>query len=184
MKRHITKLLLLLIFINVIATNLYPQNWDWSNHISGTDNIFSKDIIHDSEGNIIVAAQMNGVAALVGTDPLVSENAGANSPILMKFDENGTLIWHVKIGDLDAINLNSIATDNLDNIYIAGGFNSANADCTFGSTDANTISISGVGQDTYIAKYNSLGEVQWAKNVAASSALCRAEGCCPTHLLR
>ncbi|HDP54917.1 MAG TPA: T9SS type A sorting domain-containing protein, partial [Bacteroidetes bacterium] len=176
MKRHITKLLLLLLFINVTATNLYPQNWDWSNHISGTDNIFSKDILLDSEGNIIVAVQIKGEATIIGTDPLVIENAGANTPILMKFDENGTLIWHVKIGDLDANNLNSIATDNLDNIYIAGGFTSANAACTFGSTDGNTISITGDGQDTYIAKYNSYGVLQWAKNVATSTALCRAEG--------
>lgn len=176
MKMHITKLLLFFLFSTLILSTVYPQNWEWSNHISGSDVIFSKDIVLDSEGNIIASVQMKGSVTIIGTDPIITENATANSPILMKFDDSGILIWHVKIGDLDAINLNCIATDNQDNIYIAGGFNSVNADCTFGSTDANTISISGVGQDTYIAKYNSLGELQWAKNVATSSALCRAEG--------
>ena len=176
MKRNITKVLLLFLFSNVIASTVYPQNWEWSNHITGTGNLFSKDIVIDSEGNVIVAIQMIGEVSLIGTDPLVVEFADANTPLLLKFNQDGGLIWSVKIGDKDHANMNSIVLDQFDNIYITGGFLSANADCTFGSTDANTISISGVGQDTYIAKYNSLGEVQWAKNVATSTALCRAEG--------
>lgn len=176
MKRYITKMLLLLFSLAVTVLNGYPQNWDWSNHITGTGNIFSKDIVHDSEGNVIVAVQMIGEATIIETDPLVSENAVANSPLLMKFSANGALLWHVKIGNLDAVNLNSITLDYENNIYIAGGFNSASESCTFGSTDANTISLSGVGQDTYIAKYNANGKLLWAKNVATSTALCRAEG--------
>ena len=176
MKNNIVKILFLLFTLAVIALNGYSQNWDWSNHITGTADIFSKDIKLDSEGNAIVSVQMNGGVTIIGTDPLVTETANANIPMLMKFDPTGILLWHVKIGTKDHANLNSIVLDNFDNIYIAGGFTSASEDCTFGSTDINTISLTAVGQDTYIAKYNASGELQWAKNVATCTALCRAEG--------
>src|SRR5690554_3013102 len=99
MKKHIIKTLLLSLSFVAMSFNIYPQNWDWSNHIAGTGNIFSKNIALDSEGSVIIAVQMIGDATIIGTDPLVTETATANTPLLMKYDSNGILLWHVKIGD-------------------------------------------------------------------------------------
>ncbi len=56
-----------------------------------------------------------------------------------------------------------IATDTLRNVFITGGFKNSN--CNFSSIN---ISNQG-GEDIFIAKYNYLGTIQWAKGAGGSS---------------
>ncbi|MFP4555379.1 MAG: hypothetical protein ACLFNU_00790, partial [Bacteroidales bacterium] len=154
----------------------YSQNWEWSNHISGTGSAITTAVATDNSGSFLHALQINGDVTIVGTSPQVDLTSSANSSILIKYDSSGNYLWHIQIGQLDPNNLKYIVVDEDDNIYISGGFVSNSEACTFGSTDENNVDLNGSGQDTYIAKYDPDGILQWAKNVATTSALCRAEG--------
>ncbi len=56
-----------------------------------------------------------------------------------------------------------IATDTLRNVFITGGFKNSN--CNFSSIN---VSNQG-GEDIFIAKYNHLGTIQWAKGAGGNS---------------
>ncbi|MEO8211102.1 MAG: hypothetical protein ABI840_11135, partial [bacterium] len=78
---------------------------------------------------------------------------------LMKYNSSGVIQWTVNVtngnNNFDS-RFNQISIDNSGNCYIAGSFNNS---VSIGSTFLNSFG----GMDVFIAKYNSSGAFQWAK---------------------
>lgn len=78
---------------------------------------------------------------------------GPNDMVLAKYDLNGALIWVKNDAGTGEIESKTIATSE-GNIYITGRFS--------GSAKFGSLMLNSVGQsDTYIAKYNEKGNVEW-----------------------
>lgn len=112
----------------------------------------------DTNGNVYVVGNFLNTNLIFGNDTLV--DYGAPNFYIVKYDPFGNPVW-ARSAPAYTINLSSaIITDAIGNSYIAGFFTS---DITLG----NTI-LSGQGQPFFVAKYNSSGQVLWAKSVAGT----------------
>jgi hypothetical protein len=77
----------------------------------------------------------------------------------VKYDSSGNVVWANKAGGNYEDVGNSIAVDGSGNCYITGYFSSTS---TFGSL--TLICQSTVYYDVFVVKYDSSGNVVWAKN--------------------
>ncbi|CAM3989827.1 MULTISPECIES: SBBP repeat-containing protein [Flavobacterium] len=93
---------------------------------------------------------------------------------LSKLDSNGNFVYAKKIGGLGVKDLSGFKVDSNGDIYLSGYFNKE----TFFSDTVSLIPT--VGQDNiydiFIAKWNSIGNLQWAKQIGSGSILQRSEG--------
>ncbi|AHM59616.1 hypothetical protein D770_06765 [Flammeovirgaceae bacterium 311] len=144
---------LLLLFQGVA----FGQHWRWVSSIHGTvDNFYPGDIAVDADGYTYVTGEFRGTMS-VG-DYAFSTQRSRNSYIV-KYDTNGKVIWAKQGGgELGVATGHSIAVDGEGNSYVQGGFNGT---VTFGNiTLTNTDSF-----DSYIAKYDSEGNVVWVQTI-------------------
>src|ERR1700741_3832571 len=77
------------------------------------------------------------------------------------------LLWAKKAAGSGAVQSNAVGLDAGGNTYITGSFQGT---VTFGAGEANQTVLNSAGnQDIFIAKYNSLGALQWAKRAGGSN---------------
>ncbi|MFO7671546.1 MAG: T9SS type A sorting domain-containing protein, partial [Bacteroidales bacterium] len=99
----------------------------------------------------------------IGIDTIVSETKNYYDTHLIKSDKQGNFEWIrlIKGANHDYSYRSSVDAD--ENIYITGYFNSPQL--TVDSTESESIVVdqTGTDYDFYIAKYNSLGTLQWIR---------------------
>ena len=148
----------------VISKKLPNGTTDWILPF-GQHSIHDFDI--DSEGNVVVFAQINNS---------VNINFNGNTPVnvsasllLAKYNSSGVLIWHQTCALIGGANFGKrglLKMDQNDNFFI-GGFFTTSIDLDF-STDVAILNQTGTQGDCYIAKYNSNGDYLWSKSIDAS----------------
>ena len=153
----------------------------WANRIKADYVTFASGPVIDTAGNSFIYGEMSHNPL---TNTMVLDNAngttttlanlyaGVRQSYIVKYNSSGNVAWAICQGRstftvLDFIR--SIATDSDNNVIIGGQYNDSsghiirNADGTaFGTT--MTQNAGGWG-NTYIAKYNSSGTVQWASRI-------------------
>ncbi|MFC2087896.1 CARDB domain-containing protein, partial [Bacteroidota bacterium] len=82
---------------------------------------------------------------------------------IVKYDSNGNVLWAKSIGGSDTDYGKSIVTDTSSNIYVTGYYYSS----TLFIED--TILVNNGGADIFIVKYDSIGNMFWAKSVGGNS---------------
>jgi hypothetical protein len=135
----------------------------WMLSFSGRNNFYSA--ITDASGDLYFVAEYMDTAITIGGITLVNTHMIGSSPGVMyyiaKISPGGTVLWAQNV----AWNINvlrSIASDDSDNLYVAGAFNQPNI--SIGTTTLNNTDISGITYDICYAKYNRSGTVVWAKS--------------------
>lgn len=114
----------------------------------------------DPSGNVCVAGGSTGPAIFGNT----TFPARAGGPLICKYTANGDLVWAKRIeGAPDVLGLGgsatSIGVDSQGNIIVSGGLNNGAAD--FGG---QVVTVAGpYSSDSFIAKYNSSGDLQWVR---------------------
>jgi len=81
---------------------------------------------------------------------------------LVKYDSSGNVLWAKSAGGINTDEGLGVAADRLGNVYITGYFVSPTI--TFGSY---TLTNAGFA-DIFLAKYDSFGNVQWAKSAGSN----------------
>ena len=119
----------------------------------------------DASGNPYVAGGFKDINFTYGTTTLTNcDNTGSTYDIfLAKYNTaNGNLIYAKSAGGINDDYLNSVKVDASGNIYLGGYFYSPTL--AFGTdTVVNTDNVPGHSSDIFLAKYNSSGNVVWAK---------------------
>lgn len=152
------------------------------------DTFFGK---YDTDGNLIWIKKIGGPGVDVGApggiafdtfnNMYIAGNAGANCDydpgaavvthimngttdwFVAKYDTNGNHLLSFTVGGSGQDQAHRLTIDNLLNIYVTGWFrDSANFNPN-GTALTLTGKCTGGGHDGYIAKYNSTGICQWAK---------------------
>ncbi len=129
---------------------------------SGDD--YCQGITTDTSGNVYCGGYTTG--------SLGEANGGSADAFIAKYNSSGTLLWVRQLGSVSApagassVNeiCNGITTDSFGNIYCGGNTNSSLAEANGG------------GSDAFIAKYNSLGILQWVRQLGSMSAPSGASG--------
>ena len=138
--------------MGVISNDDVRLNVDWAKNLGG-----NKSLSLDDEENIYVAGSFGGTVT-VGNKTLISKD---NSDIFVaKFDRDGNVSWAEGFAGKDYARANDIAVDDSGNTYITGSFSDK---ITFGN-----ITLDGNRIDLFAAKFDSNGNVVWAKNFGAT----------------
>jgi hypothetical protein len=137
-------------------------NVSWTKRISGnhpTGNETGFSITTDFNSNVYVIGEYGNINPIghfiiLGTDTLFGYGT-----FLVKYDALGNEIWVTSPSGNSGINVDAIG-----NVYVTGTYNSFNS-TTFGTT---TFPITSNGSDIFVVKYDSLGNVIWAKRAGGS----------------
>jgi hypothetical protein len=161
MKKNLLLLLpvLTLVFTHDIL-NAQTPDWIWATGAGAPNWETGHGICTDANGNVYVVGEFgSGTPVSFGTTTLTSH--GAYDMFIVKYDSNGNVIWAKNEGGTSDDIGYHISTDTYGNIFVAGVFLSPSI--TFGSTTLFRSGASG-SVNTFIAKYDSNGNVLWAKS--------------------
>ena len=142
------------ICLMLMAASGFAQapNWVWAKSAGGASAEYGQGTAADAVGNIY----------LVGTNTLT--NNGDFDVFITKYDAAGNVLWAHSAGGSAMDYGYGIATDHAGNVYITGWFNSTTI--TFG---AFTLTNAGTGPDIFLVKYDSTGNVVWAKRAGGTA---------------
>lgn len=134
----------------------------WAQRFGGTSNDRGTAVATDKDGNVFLTGYFYSPTIIFGTDTL--KNAGNVGDIfIVKFDGSGNILWAKREGAVGLEIPHSIHIDGNNNIIVAGRFSSNSI--TFGTT---TLLQAG-SMDVFIVKYDSAGEILWAKGAGGGS---------------
>jgi hypothetical protein len=152
------------LFISCICVSTYTcaqvPDWFWAKDARGSKEDYAKSIATDLNGNAFIAGYFLSPTFAIGTDTLINSGSGTAEMFIAKYDPAGNLLWARSAGGSASDEYIGITTDAGGNAYVTGHFQSTSV--TFGSTIFNNP----YGADLVIVKYNSNGNVVWAKCVA------------------
>lgn len=139
----------------------------WKYPISGSDE-FLFGLKVDAAGNAYIVGSYYGSLTAFG----LSSNAGATAvsnadAFMIKYSADGRVKYMNSFGGNNSDELRSVTVDSLGNCYVGGAFYSANMDMDPGAgmvTLTNT-TLNAVGNNPFIAKYDSTGNYVWALNL-------------------
>jgi hypothetical protein len=129
--------------------------------LSSTGSSYDNQLSIDRNSNLYLAGSFS-TSFIFDTYTLTS--SGNYDIYLVKYDSAGSVLWARKGGGTSQDRNNNVTTDELVNVYITGYYNSAAL--TFNSTtltNTNTTTYDG-----YLVKYDSMGNVKWAKTISDS----------------
>ncbi|MBK8846298.1 MAG: SBBP repeat-containing protein [Bacteroidetes bacterium] len=134
-------------------------NFIWAKSAGGTSSSYSysNSVATDFSGNIFITGVFVGPTITFGTTTLTNVGTSGFDIFLTKYDSNGNVIWAKSAGGNWSDQSLSVSTDISGNVFITGLFS---YQITFGTTP-----LTGAGDlDIFIVKYDSSGNVLWAKS--------------------
>lgn len=142
----------------------YDQNGDvtWAKAATGSFSVLGYSVATDATGNIFVTGYFghHNFSGDVTFNPTLN-SAGGSDIFVAKYDQNGNVLWANRAGSSNTGNQSrdlgtSIAVDGSGNALVTGVFS--------GSADFSGTTLNSTGdRDIFIAKYNSDGDLLWAK---------------------
>ncbi len=136
----------------------------WAHGIGGSADDRGYGIAVDASDNVYLTGYFRET---VDFDPGPGANnltsAGREDIFFAKYNSSGELVWALGLGASFGDKSNSIALDASGNVYLTGSFHRT-VDFDPGSGTTNL--ISGGGSDIFFAKYNSDGNLVWAKGLS------------------
>lgn len=128
----------------------------WVKSFSGVGDQSLNSIAVDASGNCYVTGYFSSNT----TFGSISLNASGNEDLFVaRYNNSGDLIWLRGGGTIgDFTNARSIAVDGTGAVYVAGFFGRT---LTIGTKTLTSLDNS---RDVFVAKYNPMGEVLWAKS--------------------
>ena len=151
---------------------LYAQapSWIWA---KSAGNANDPRIAVDASGNVYVTGSFSDDSLTFGSITLIrnkesTEVISRADMFVVKYDPNGQVLWAKSAGGSEDEYARDIAVDARGNVYVIGEFKSDRL--TLGST---TLKRKGEGDffrrsDIFIVKYDSNGQVLWAKSVGGN----------------
>ncbi|MCW3105228.1 MAG: hypothetical protein JWO09_3668 [Bacteroidetes bacterium] len=154
------KFILLFCTITIIANAQIP-NWQWAESAGGTTSDLASALSTDASGNVYVTGWFDSPILTFGATTV--NNAGYSDIFLTKYDAHGNVLWSKSAGGTQIDMVFGVSTDTFGNIYITGRFNSPTL-----IFDSITLTNSSGWNDIFLAKYDSNGNVLWAKSAGGS----------------
>ena len=158
------------------STDLFIVKYDpagnvvWAKRAGGSDNEVGNGIAIDGSGNSYVTGRFNSSSVTFGSTTLT--NAGGTCSFFkpcpdiftVKYDPGGNALWAKKGGGNSWDESTGIAVDKNGFSYVTGYFYSP-------TMNLDTIALANVGNnyDLFIVKYDTSGNMVWAKSAGSNS---------------
>ncbi|MEO8146831.1 MAG: T9SS type A sorting domain-containing protein [Bacteroidia bacterium] len=151
---------------NVGSSDIFIAKYDasgnvlWAKSAGGANYDYSYGISTDVSGNVLITGGFESDSMTFGTITLT--NAGAKNIFVVKYDPLGNVLWAKSIEGSDIDDGVGISTDVNGNVLVTGDFYSPSITC-------GTIALANEGNsDVFIAKYDTSGNVLWAKSAGGT----------------
>lgn len=128
----------------------------WAKSAGGSSNEQGNGIATDASGNVYLTGNYTSSGITFGTTSFT--NGGGIDYFTVKYNSSGAVVWAKTASGASNEGGNGLKLDANNNPIIVGTFNSSTL--TFGTT---ALSVHGY-DDIFIIKYDSSGNVLWAKN--------------------
>jgi hypothetical protein len=157
----------LFIFLFVFNSSFFAQRLDWVKSISGTGQINTMASTLDASGNVYAIGRFQGTVDFDPGSGIVNltSNGGADV-FIQKLTSSGNLVWAKSFGGTLNELGSFLAIDGSGNLYATGYFQGT-VDFDPGSGTVNLTSNG--GEDIFIQKLTSSGNLIWAKSFGGSS---------------
>jgi hypothetical protein len=129
--------------------------WVWAAGHGGIYTDYGFSITTDGSGNVLATGSFSNDTIFFGSTALLNE--GSRDVFIVKYDNSGNVFWAKSGGGISADEGFDIATDASGNVYVTGVFRGPSI--TFNTT---TLINSG-GAEIFLVKYDSNGNLLWAK---------------------
>ena len=134
----------------------------WAKSAGGVGYDEGYAVCTDSTGNLFVTGRFNSPTITFGTTSLKCTNSFTDI-FIVKYDTSGNVLWAKSAGSTGGHGLSTgVCTDASGNVFITGGF--AGSIISFGTT---TLKCSDSIADIFIVKYDTSGNVLWAKSAGS-----------------
>jgi hypothetical protein len=137
-------------------------NVTWAKSAGGTGADEAYTITTDANNAILVAGRFSSSTITFGTTTLTNASS-QNDVFVVKYDASGNVLWAKSAGGSGQDYVCSAVADGGGNFLVAGYFMSGSI--TFGTT---TLTSAG-SADMFLVKYDTNGNVTWAKRAGGSS---------------
>lgn len=137
----------------------------WAKQMGGTLEDNSLSIFVDANKNVYTTGYFKGTADFEPGLGLFNLTSLGNEDIFIsKLDSNGIFVWAKSMGSASSDESQSIAVDQLGNVYTAGLF--------YGTTDFDpnigVFNLSASSSDVFISKLDANGAFVWAKQIGGT----------------
>ncbi|MFA6152654.1 MAG: SBBP repeat-containing protein [Chitinophagaceae bacterium] len=139
----------------------------WSTYYGGANGDAVNDLACDASDNIYLCGQTESASQISTAGAFKSVNNGFEA-YLVRFDRSGKRLWGTYYGDATSSRQESgygVATDALNNVYLAGKTDSCAGLATAGAYQT----IAGGDDDAFLARFDSSGNRLWATYFGGSS---------------
>jgi hypothetical protein len=131
----------------------------WAKSTKGSDTDKGSSASVDLQDHVYVTGYFSSDTLILGTDTLFNiGGAGSADIFIAGYDGNGNVSWAKNTGGISPGAGYIVATDAFGNVFVCGFFTSPSIN--FGSV---TLANSGSSMAIFLVKYNSAGNVIWAK---------------------
>lgn len=136
----------------------------WFRKIGGGSSNVVNALASDSIGNLYVTGDFTGTMQFYDTVNLSLSATYTNRVFVAKYTNSGGAVWAASTSSESSLTAQSIAADNLGNVYITGHFECQLGEYrdAYGSGIFQTIGLN----DIYVCKFDSIGSWQYAKHFA------------------
>ncbi len=157
------KFLLALVFaMFLLCSNVNAQVWQWGENTNGIGYNEGYAVSSDNAGNGYITGAFNSPSVSFGSTTLTTLS-GNVSMFLVKYNTKGNVVWAKNPGGTGSPVGQAVTTDDKANVYVTGSFGSPSV--VFGTTTLTTASS---GANVFLVKYDSSGNVLWAKSAGGS----------------
>jgi preprotein translocase subunit YajC len=159
------------VLTNTGAWDIFITKYDsngnvlWAEGAGGTDIDRGYGVSVDAVGNVYLTGFFSSSSITFDSTDLTNASGGNADIFITKYHSNGTVLWGKGAGGTDDDDAWSVSTDAGDNVYVTGDFSSSSI--TFGSTVLTNLNEG--SHDIFITKYDSNGNVVWAKSAGGTS---------------
>ncbi len=134
----------------------------WAKSGGSNSDDYSTSVISDAIGNVYMTGYFMSPNITFGSTTL--NNAGNFDMFIVKYDNNGNVLWASRAGSTNEERGNAVSLDAAGNVYLGGWFYSPAI--TIGTTLLNNTST--LSNDLFLIKYDSNGNVIWAKSAGGN----------------
>ncbi len=125
----------------------------WANKGGGSGMDTGYGVATDEAGDVFVTGSFLGSATF---DNITLAGAGKSDLFVVKYNEDGTILWAKKNGGNNNDTGKNITTDGSGNVFVTGIF--------YGTANLGNVSLVSAGKsDIFVVKCDTNGEVLWAK---------------------
>jgi len=139
--------------------NAQMPNCIWARSDGGIGQEGGENITSGPNGSVFVIGRFIGSTIVLDTTTLT--NTSGQDIFIVRYDQSGQVLW-ANSGSGYSFSHPAISSDTSGNLFITGGFYFG--DITFGNTNL----INAGNTDIYVVKFDSLGNVLWARGIGTT----------------